>query len=370
MRTVLAESRPPGCPKSQTFCRPKLGFLGASATGRNRLEAIARSDVAEITAIADPLPELAAQAARTFPRAVVLASLDDLVEVGVEGIVIATPSALDAEQAIAALERGMAIFCSKLPGQSATEMRRVIDAARAADRLLGVDLPYRSSVQKILDLCQNGELGEIFAVDLVFHSAPEPDETSFCDWTPSGGGCVTDLGIHLLDLALWNLNFPRIANATSHVFSHGNTVRSRRDDVEDQAFAQLDLQNGATIKLACSWKLPPGCGAIISASFYGTKGEAVFHNVNGSFYEFTAARFRGSRRELLACPQVWSGSAAVDWSQRLANGEGFSNDIEYLTHVAAAIDAIHANAVGVPEILPTASNQSFSLSQPISHEVS
>lgn len=365
MRTVLAESRPPGCPNSQTFCRPKLGLLGAGATGRDRLEAIARSGIVEITAIADPFPELAAQAARIFPRAAVLSSLDDLMEVGVEGIVIATPGALDAEQAIAALERGMAIFCSKPPGRT-TEMRRVVDAARAADRLLGVHLPYRGSMRKIHDLCQDGELGEISAVDLVFHSAPEPGEMCFYDWTPSGGGCVMDLGIHLLDLALWNLNFPRIANASSHVFAQGN-----HDASEDQALVQLDLENGATIKLACSWKLPPGCGAIISASFYGTKGEAVFHNVNGSFDEFTAARFRSSKREMLGCPaQMWSGSAVFDWAQRLGNGERFSDDIEHLSHVATAIDAIYANAGHAPANVSTAGNQSFSLNQSISHELS
>ncbi|HLX68382.1 MAG TPA: Gfo/Idh/MocA family oxidoreductase [Verrucomicrobiae bacterium] len=365
MRTVLAESRPPGCPNSQTFCRPKLGFLGADGTGKTRLEAIARSGVADITAIADPVPELAAKAARTFPEAAVLTSLDDLVEVGVDGIVIATPSALRAEQATAALERGMAIFCARSPGRTATEVRRVVDAARAADRLMGIDLPYRSRFRKIHDLCQHGELGEIFAVDLVFHSAPELAATWFCDST-SGGGCVMDLGFHLLDLALWNLNFPRIANATSHLFARGNTFQSHRDAAEDDALAQLDLENGTTIKLACSWKLPTGCGAIISASFYGTKGGAALQNVNGSLDEFSAARFHGSRRETIACTsQTWSGLAAIDWAERLANGERFSNDIEHLTHTMTAMDAIYAGAARVPDVFPADSNQSFSLSQSI-----
>src|SRR5215472_11233549 len=196
MRTVLAESRPPGFTDHPTLSRPKLGFLGVGRIGQNRLEAIANSGLAEVTAIAGASPELAAQAARTFPRAAVLTSLDDLMEVGVDGIVIATPSALHAEQAIAALERGMAIFCQKPPGRTAKETRQVVDAARAADRLLGVDLSYRfiSGARKIHDLCRNGELGEIFAVDLIFHNAYGPDKAWFYDWKLSGGGCVIDLG--------------------------------------------------------------------------------------------------------------------------------------------------------------------------------
>lgn len=347
MRTVLAEACPPQSIDTKAFSRPKLGFLGVGWIGKNRLEAIAASGLAEITAIADASPELAEQAARTFPRAAVLASLDDLVEVGVDGIVIATPSALHAEQAVAALERGMAIFCQKPLGRTAAETRRVVDAARAADRLLGVDLSYRfiSGARKIHELCRNGEFGDIFAVDLIFHNAYGPDKAWFYDWKLSGGGCVIDLGIHLLDLALWNLNFPRIVNVTSRLFAQGNPIRGRCNSVEDFALARLDLDCGATIKLACSWKLPVGCDAVISASFYGTKGGASFHNVDGSFYDFTAYQFHGTRREKLASPpEPWGGRAAVDWVRRLANGEGFSQEIASVIEVAAGLDAIYENS--------------------------
>lgn len=366
MRTVLAEPLPPGSPESPAFGRPKLGFLGVGWIGRNRLEAIANSGIAEIAAIADASPELAAQVARTFPQAAVLTSLNDLLEVGVDGIAIATPSALHAEQAVSALERGMAIFCQKPLGRTAMETRRVIDAARAADRLLGADLSYRfiSGTRKIHELCQNGDLGEIFAIDLVFHNAYGPDKAWFYDWKLSGGGCVIDLGIHLLDLALWNLNFPRIRNVTSRLFAQGNPIHGRCNAVEDYALARLDLENGATIKLACSWKLPVGCDAIISASFYGTKGGAAFHNVDGSFYDFTAARFHGTRREILACsPEVWGGRAAVDWAHRLANGERFSDEIESVGRVAAGLDAIYENSGRIERVFEPAAVDGFAASQ-------
>lgn len=116
MRTLLAESFPPGCTESQAFRQPGSGFPGA---GPNRLEAIANSGIAGIAAIADASPELAAQPARTFPSVAVLTSLNDLSEVGVDGIAIATPSALHAEVAVSALERGMATFCQK-PSAPAT----------------------------------------------------------------------------------------------------------------------------------------------------------------------------------------------------------------------------------------------------------
>jgi predicted dehydrogenase len=58
-------------------------------------------------------------------------------------VVIATPSALHAEQSIAALTSGAAVFCQKPLGRTADEVRQVVDAARTADRLLAVDLSYR-----------------------------------------------------------------------------------------------------------------------------------------------------------------------------------------------------------------------------------
>ncbi len=51
--------------------------------------------------------EPAEQVTRIFPEAAVLASLHNLVEVGVDGIVMATPSTLNAEGAFQALERGV-----------------------------------------------------------------------------------------------------------------------------------------------------------------------------------------------------------------------------------------------------------------------
>jgi predicted dehydrogenase len=345
--TTLPVETPQTKVSQKPFSRPKLGFLGVGWIGKNRLEALAKSGIAEIAAIADASPELARQAAGAFPQAAVLGSLNELIEQGVDGVVIATPSALHAEQAIAALERGIAVFCQKPLGRDAEETRRVIAAARASNRLLGVDLSYRfiQGAQKIHELCRSGELGEIFAVDLMFHNAYGPDKAWFYDWKLSGGGCVIDLGIHLLDLALWNLRFPRIANVTSRLFAKGNPILGRSNTVEDYALAHLDLENGATINLACSWKLPAGCDAIISASFYGTKGGATFHNVDGSFYDFSAAHFRGTKREtLVSPPDEWGGRAAVDWARRLANGEKFSEEIESVARVAEGLDAIYENS--------------------------
>src|SRR5947208_3639422 len=80
--------------------RPRLGFLGVGWIGRNRMEAIINADVAEVTIVAEPNKELSAEALKLAPRAEAVASLDELLEAELDGVVIATPSALHAEQAL------------------------------------------------------------------------------------------------------------------------------------------------------------------------------------------------------------------------------------------------------------------------------
>lgn len=324
--------------------RPRLGFLGVGWIGRHRMEAIRTSGLAEVAAIADSAPDVLANVALTSPRARSLSALDELLDIDVDAIVIATPSALHREQAIAALGRGKAVFCQKPLGRTAGETREIVEAARRANRLLAVDLSYRftAGMRAIRELIAAGELGRVYAVNLVFHNAYGPDKAWFYNPKLAGGGCVIDLGIHLVDLALWSLGFPRVERVTSRLFARGEPLGDREQAVEDYAVAQMELGTGTTVQLACSWHLQAGRDCVIEASFYGTKGGASFRNVNGSFYDFGAERMRGTSRETLtAPPDEWGGRAALDWARRLADGRGFDPQVEELIDVARALDAIY-----------------------------
>jgi predicted dehydrogenase len=80
----------------RTGSRPRLGFLGVGWIGRQRMETLAKSGLVELAAVADSARDLAAQAAQQAPGAVCVESLDELLSMGIDGLVIATPSALHA----------------------------------------------------------------------------------------------------------------------------------------------------------------------------------------------------------------------------------------------------------------------------------
>jgi predicted dehydrogenase len=277
------------------------------------------------------------------------ADLDALLDQGLDGVVIASPSALHAEQSIRALERGAAVFCQKPLGRVAAEAAAVVEAARRADRLLGLDLSYRftTGMRRIRDIIAEGGIGRVYAAELTFHNAYGPDKPWFYDPALSGGGCVMDLGVHLVDLALWALDFPAVAGVSSALHAGGERLGPDPDRVEDHATAILDLETGATIRLACSWRLHAGRDAEIAAVFHGTEGGLAFRNQNGSFYDFAAERYRGTSAETLSLPpDAWSGRAAVDWARRLAAGEGFDARAGEFATVAGVLDRIYERQSG------------------------
>ncbi|HVJ39418.1 MAG TPA: Gfo/Idh/MocA family oxidoreductase, partial [Stenotrophomonas sp.] len=268
---------------------PRLGFLGVGWIGCQRMQALADAGVATVAAIADPHAESLARAAQHAPGARQCRSIGELLDADdLDGIVIATPSGAHALQAIAALQRGLAVFCQKPLTRTAAEAEQVLEAARAANRHIAVDFSYRAvaGVPELREQVQQGALGEVYAVDLVFHNAYGPDKAWFYELAQSGGGCVMDLGTHLVDMAQWICGSTGHADMSAALFAQGQRLQLPADRVEDYAVAQWRLDSGAQVRLACSWRLPAGCEAVIQAAFYGTGGGAALSNVGGSFYDF------------------------------------------------------------------------------------
>jgi predicted dehydrogenase len=321
--------------------KPRVGFVGTGWIGRHRMDAMLATGAIEAAAICDPSAECVAEAAKLAPGARAMPDFEAMLSMDLDGIVIATPSAMHAEQTVRALASGAAVFCQKPLGRSADEVAACIGAARAADRLLGVDLSYRHTVatRAIVEQVRSGALGRVFAVDLTFHNAYGPDKAWFYDPAQSGGGCVIDLGVHLVDLALWALDFPPIGKVQAELFSEGAALAPGR--VEDYATASF-IAGDAQVRLACSWRLHAGRDAVIEAAFYGTQGGAALRNVSGSFYDFTAERFNGTVAERLTDPpDAWGGRAAVTWAEQLVRARVYDPAAEQFLRSAEVLDRIY-----------------------------
>ncbi len=329
---------------SLTATKPKLGFAGIGWIGRNRLMAVENSALAEVKAVTDPDTSTIEGLSPDVDGFSHCQSFEAMLEEDIDGVVIASPSALHADQTLAALNKGKAVFCQKPLGRSELETAKVVNAARKHDLLLGVDFSYRHTraAKQLKEVVRSGELGKIYAVELVFHNAYGPDKPWYRDSSLSGGGCLMDLGIHLIDLLFWVPGKVEIDNLSSRLFHQGRSLNNDRNQAEDYAAAHFTLNDDTVVQLSCSWNLSAGKDVIIKAAFYGERGGAAFRNVDGSFYDFTAEKYIGtSTRTLTSPPDDWSGRAAVVWADQLAESNSFDPAAEKYIDVAQALDLIY-----------------------------
>jgi len=229
--------------------KSEIAFIGTGWTGLNQMKHLLDEDICYPVAIFEPDTKNARKAYDLAPDAIVYGDLNDLLESQPDGIVIATPNVFHSAHSMKALQRGIAVFCQEPLALTADETRKVISAAYVGNRLLGVDFPYRSAdgIQKIMTLRK--DLGQIYAVDLVFNNSSVLEKSWSGDPALSGGGCLFDSGIHLIDLALWMLDFPEITKISSTLISNGVIIEPGRNLVEDYVSAKMETDTGVAIRM-------------------------------------------------------------------------------------------------------------------------
>lgn len=307
---------------------PRIGFVGLGWIGRKRLDAIATCADIKVTALFDADSSQLESAHAGYPQAVACDGLDALLEQDLDGVVIATPNASHVEQSLACLARGMAVFCQKPLALDERGARRVIEAAEVANRLVSVDYSYRHvrGMGELRERILAGELGEVLAIDLEFHNAYAPNQAWCFDRAHSGGGCLLDLGVHLIDLALWLQGSPRMRVMSRRLYAQGRAAR--HEDVEDLAFVELEQHNGALVRIGCSWNAQIGSDARIGMQIHGTRCGAVWRNIEGSFLDFELWLCRGNARELIGCSlDDWGAGALGAWIERLQRDKTFDASV-------------------------------------------
>ena len=335
--------------------RPKVGLLGLGWIGRARLKSLAEANLVDIVALADPSQEALVGARAHAPQARLCANVDELLASQLDG--------LHARACLAAFERGVAVFCQKPLARDTAETEQVVESARRADRLLRVDLCYRhtSALGALRAVVQQGRIGKVYAAELTFHNAYGPDKAWARDLSLAGGGCLVDLGVHLIDAAFWVLGEGQLAQANARLFAHGKPLGPRPNEVEDFAVGHLDLADRTRLSIACSWQSSFGNHARIRVALFGDRGGAAFENVSGSFYDFTCEVFHGSARErVYAGAEEWGGRAIVSWAEELVQSPRYRADSSLL-RVSQALDALYGRSLVIPLSGPETGSASTSV---------
>lgn len=194
-------------------------------------------------------PDRAAAARADLPGTVVVGRLDDLWARSDEHdlVVVASPSGTHVEVALAALDHRLAVVVDKPLATTAADGRRIVDAARAAGRLLTVfhNRRWDSDQLTLRRLVEAGELDTVFRHESRFERwSPERAAGRWRDELPPerGGGALADLGPHLVDQAL------ELFGPVERVYAE---VHARRGGVaDDEAFLALAHASGVRSHLS------------------------------------------------------------------------------------------------------------------------
>lgn len=324
--------------------KPRLGFLGLGWIGRWRLEDLVKEDLARPAAYLEP-DAGNLEAARKIHDAPAVEDLEGMRDMGLDGVVIATPNALHADQARTFLESGTSVFCQKPLAIHHATAHHVVQSAADEDVLLAVDWSYRGtrSLQAVRKAIQQGQIGRCYQADLVFHNAYGPDKPWYHNRRVAGGGCMLDLGCHLADALHWMLPGERFHTQRSRLYREGRPIRG--DDLEEHAVVDLQSEH-VHARLDCSWNGPAGVDADVRLVFTGDRGAVRFRNVDGSFYDFKAELLRGtSTEELEAPPDTWGHRELAGWVGALGAGRrGFDPSAWAAVENARIVEEAYARA--------------------------
>jgi predicted dehydrogenase len=219
----------------------RVGQAGLGYWGRN----LARNfdDLTDLRRLCDASEERRVEFAERYPDATVTGDFDELLAADdVDAVVVATPVPTHYPLARAALEAGKHVFVEKPPAMRAAEMEELIGLAEARGLVLmpGHLLLYHPGVQKLKELIDDGELGEVLVVYGNRQNLGKIRKDENALWS---------LGVHDLSVIQYLIS-EEIVEAAAHGHAFLN------EGVEDVVFCYLRFASGKIAHMHLSWLDP------------------------------------------------------------------------------------------------------------------
>jgi len=183
---------------------------------------------------------------------------------------IALPNALHEDVAIAALKAGLHAIVEKPMTIDTASAQRMLDAEKRTGKKIMVvyNRRYRADTQWARLMFEDGKLGDIYHINVQWRRETGiPGGGWFGNKAVAGGGSLIDLGVHVIDMALFVIGYPNVVTVSGQTwgkFGHrGQKInRDRADEgkqkamtfnVEDNAVGFVRLDGGTTMSIQASW---------------------------------------------------------------------------------------------------------------------
>jgi predicted dehydrogenase len=200
---------------------------------------------------------------------------------------ICTPNKYHFEKTMQALSHGCDVLCEKPPAIHADDAKKMKEKAEENNRILAYNFHHRfaDDVQILKGKVAEGILGDVYFIKVqAMRRCGIPGWGNFTDKTIQGGGPLIDLGIHMLDAALYVLGYPKVEKVTAKMFQRIGNKKStgmfgewdpNKFEVEDSLFGFIELEGGRLLQLETSFALNIKDQSIMNVEFCGDQAGAT-----------------------------------------------------------------------------------------------
>lgn len=247
----------------------RAGVIGAGI-GSYHVEGYEATEGVQLAAVCDVDAKRARAIAKPAGATVFTDYTEMLTQAGLDMVSVCVPNHLHADVAIACLKAGTHVLCEKPPAMTVKEVDTMIQAATDTGRHLtwGFNNRFRPEAVYLKELARQGYFGDIYYAKCGWvrnHGIPGWGGW-FTQRKLAGGGPAIDLGVHMLDLTLWLMDYPAPIEVMGTTFAKFGPDRDKLGpwgkpatktegvfDVEDLAVGSIRFDNGQWISLEASW---------------------------------------------------------------------------------------------------------------------
>lgn len=268
----------------------RFGIIGAGAIAPSICNALKNHSQAKVVADYDTHAGRQNALCDQFGIAKRPRSLDEmLADPEIDAIYVAVPNKFHVPYTLKALAAGKHVIAEKPFAMDIDEARLVAKAVKKSKKLwmLGMNRRFPAMMQKAHDMVARGVIGEVYHAKARWQrrSGCPRLQTWFGNKKLSGGGCLLDIGVHMLDQTMYiSGNFKPLTCSGSVYGNFGHRGQgeggwgiSDRDpklkfDVEDFANAHIRLAGGMSIDLDVSWAAHMHRPNVMESIIFGTEG--------------------------------------------------------------------------------------------------
>jgi len=246
----------------------KIAITGTGYISVIHAQAAHSQEDAELAAVVSRNPTTSQAFADQFGVKRIYSTVEALLaEGGLDALVIGTPNALHAPQAIAALQAGVHVLVEKPMAMNGAEAEQMVAASQESGALLMVAHNWRFDEDVLWLKSQVGRLGRIIRTKgYGVHTLWGPSGW-FTQRHLAGGGALADMGIHALDTARFLLDDPQPVSVYARIGTYYKDF-----EVDDTGVVIVNWDNGAISYVESGWWQPHSDGPEAATQLYGTLG--------------------------------------------------------------------------------------------------